>query len=273
MVHGSANFGYGFSLDAETRFYMNANSWRQRLPGELTKTVVLNAPRTADPEFVRQDQQRNIDSVRLANKTTLRFGPTTVDFGIFTQQRHVDHPIYRYLDYYVSDYGGFARATDDRVVGSFRNRLIAGVNAQIGTIDYKEYDNLTGAVKGVLLTSALQKSQNHSVYAEDSFFVLPSVALVVGGQFLHAIRDQQDRFLSNGDQSGRRTWDVFSPKVGVLWDVDHPAGRPLCAPELQDRLRRRNGLVRLSRSAQSIRYPLHFEHDHRRYCQSHVGAL
>ena len=89
LERGSANVGYQFSPDAETRFYVNANSWRQRLPGELTKTTALTTPRAADPEFVRQDQQRNIDSVRLANKTTLRFGTTTVDFGIFTHQRHV----------------------------------------------------------------------------------------------------------------------------------------------------------------------------------------
>ena len=111
----NANFGYQFSPDAETRFYLNANTWRAQLPGEVTKDAALNSPRTADTEFVRQDQQRNIDSVRIANKTTLRFGATTVDFGIFTHQRHVDHPIFRYLDYTVADYGGFARATDDRM--------------------------------------------------------------------------------------------------------------------------------------------------------------
>ena len=86
---------------------------------------------------MRQDQQRNIDSVRVANKTTLRFGATTVDFGLFTHQRHVDHPIFRYLDYYVRDYGGFVRATDDRMIGGFRNRLIVGGNILDGTIDYR----------------------------------------------------------------------------------------------------------------------------------------
>ena len=70
------------------------------------------------------------------------------------------------------------------------------------------------------MTDALWKSQNHSAYAENSFFVLPNFALIAGGQFLHAVRDQQDRFFSNGDQSGRRSWDIFSPKVGMLWDVD-----------------------------------------------------
>lgn len=216
----SANFGYRFSPDAETRFYVNANSWRQRLPGELTKTVALNSPQVADPEFVRQDQQRNIDSIRLANKTTLRFGPTTVDLGIFGHYRHVDHPIFRYLDYRVYDYGGFARATNERIVGGFRNRLVAGVNAHNGKLDYEEYENLTGAVKGALTFSTVDRSQNYSAYAENSFYFRPNVAFVAGMQFQHTVRDRTDRFLSDGDQSGRRTYDNFSPKVGVHWDVD-----------------------------------------------------
>jgi len=219
MERMSANFGYRLSSDAETRFYLNANSWRQRLPGELTKSMALNSPRSADPEFIRQDQQRNIDSLRLANATTLRFGPTTVEFGLFTHQRHVDHPIWRYLDYSVSDYGGFGRITNDRVVDGFRNRLIVGLNILDGTIDYKEYDNPGNAVKGALATSALWKSQNHSIYAENSFYVVPNVALIAAGQFLHAVRDQEDRLLADGDQSGRRSWEIFSPRVGVLWDI------------------------------------------------------
>jgi iron complex outermembrane receptor protein len=42
---------------------------------------------------------------------------------------------------------------------------------------------------------------------------------VTGGQFLYATRDRTDRFLSDGDRSGSRTYDIFSPKVGLLWDV------------------------------------------------------
>jgi iron complex outermembrane receptor protein len=220
MERLNSNFGYQFSPDAETRFYINANSWRARLPGEVTKAQALSSPTAANSAFVSQDQQRNIDSVRVANKTTFRFDTTTVDFGIYTHQRRVDHPIFRYLDYDVADYGGFARATDDRIIGGFRNRLIVGLNAMVGTIDYREFVNVGNATKGALVTSALWNSQTHSVYAENSFFVLPNVALVAGGQFMHAVREQQDRFLANGDQSGSRTWDLFSPKAGVVWDVD-----------------------------------------------------
>jgi iron complex outermembrane recepter protein len=230
MERVSANLGYRLSENVETRFYVNANTWRQRLPGEVTKNAALTSPRTADSEFVRQDQQRNIDSLRLANKTTLRIAPETlVEFGVFGVDRHVDHPIYQYLDYTVQDYGGFARATDERIIGGFRNRLIAGVNIHNGTIDYEEYENLTGAVKGALLFSTLDRSRNYSAYAENSFYFLPDVALVACTQFLHAVRDRRDRFVDDAafapwdtqpDDSGRREFNLWSPKIGMLWDVD-----------------------------------------------------
>lgn len=215
----SANTGYRFSANAETRFYLNVNSIRQRLPGEVTKDVALNSPRSAAPEFVQLDQQRNIDSVRIANKTTLRFGDTTVDFGLFGVHRHVMHPIYQWLDYRVNDYGGFVRATDDRQIGGFRNRLIAGVNLHNGSIDNKQYINVDGS-KGNLAASNVDDSKNVSFYVENSFYVRPDVSLIVGATLQHASRERRDRFTSDGNQSGRRTYDHFSPKVGVLWDID-----------------------------------------------------
>ena len=57
---------------------MNAGRWRAQIPGEVTKTAALTIPQAVNPDFVLQNQQRNIDSVRLANKTTLRFDSTTV---------------------------------------------------------------------------------------------------------------------------------------------------------------------------------------------------
>ncbi len=216
----SGNIGYQFSPTAETRFYVNLNSWRSRLPGEVSKDAALNSPQDADSYFVLVDQQRNIDSQRLANKTTLRFGPTTVDLGLFGVRRHVMHPIFQWLDYRVRDHGGFFRVTDDRTIGASRNRLIGGFNLHNGSIDNNQYQNLPGAVKGALAVSNIDKSENLSAYVEDSFFIRPELALVAGGQVQHSVRSRQDRFLSNGDQSGRRTYDNFSPKLGVLWDVD-----------------------------------------------------
>lgn len=40
----SANFGYQLSPDVETRFYFNANHILQRIPGSVTKDMVLTSP-------------------------------------------------------------------------------------------------------------------------------------------------------------------------------------------------------------------------------------
>ncbi|MDB5573028.1 MAG: TonB-dependent receptor [Tardiphaga sp.] len=215
----SGNVGYRVNEDVETRFYINANEVRQRIPGTVTKASALNSPQTAAPNNLALDQQRNIDTVRVANKTTVRLENTIVEFGAFGVDRHLMHPIFQWLDYRYQDYGAFARATDDRVIGGLRNRLVAGVNVLNGSIDNQQFVNVAGQ-KGALASSSVDSAKNISVYAENSLYVVPSIALVAGAQFLHATRDRQDRFLTDGDQSGSTSFDLLSPKFGVLWQVD-----------------------------------------------------
>lgn len=216
-TRASGNIGYQFSPDFETRFYINANDVRQRIPGSVTKSSALNSPETAAAGNVINDQQRNIDTVRIGNKTTIRFDATTVEFGAFAVDRHLMHPIFQWLDYQYRDYGGFAKATDDRLIGGFRNRLIAGVNVINGNIDNKQYANV-GGYKGALLSSSLDKSKNTSAFVEDSFYFLPNVAAIGGTQFLYATRDRTARF--GATASGSTEFNLWSPKGGLLWDID-----------------------------------------------------
>jgi iron complex outermembrane receptor protein len=217
-IRGNLNIGYRISPDVETRFYVYGATTNQHIPGEVTKAQALGSPRSANPVWVAQDQQRNVDSIRVANKTTIRLGDTTVDVGVFYNHRHVDHPIYQYLDFTVDDYGGFVRAVDDRSLGGLRNRLIIGANIQNGTIDTRQYVNIA-ATKGALAASMIDTPKNVSAYGEDSLYVTPNVSLIAGLSYLHASRDRRDRFLTDGDQSGRRVYDLWSPRFGVLWNV------------------------------------------------------
>ena len=216
-MRGAMNVGYRLSEDAETRFYINANWVRQRIPGSVTKKVALASPETAAAGNVTLDQQRNIDTLRIANKTAMRLMPgTLLEFGAFGVDRHLMHPIFQWLDYEYLDYGAFARLTDDSRIGGFRNRFIAGVNLHNGTIDNKQYQNLPGAVKGRLLSSSIDDSENLSAYFENSFYFMQDAAVVAGTQFLHATRDRTARLNSVG---GRTEFDLWSPKLGLLWDV------------------------------------------------------
>ena len=179
----SGNVGYQISPDVETRFYFNANEVRQRIPGQVDKVTALTSPTTAAPINVLNDWQRNIDTVRLANKTTIRFEDTKLEFGAFGVDRHLMHPIFQWLDYTYRDYGGFASVTDDRIIGGYRNRFVAGVNILNGTIDAQQYVNV-GGFKATLPSSLLQKPENYSAYAENWFYFVPNVAFVAGTQYL-----------------------------------------------------------------------------------------
>ena len=229
-IRGAMNIGYRLSENVETRFYVNANSVDQRIPGSVTKASALSNPSAAAAGNIALDQQRNIDTVRIANRTTVRYAPGSfVEFGAFGVDRHLMHPIFQWLDYQYDDYGGFLRVTDERTIGGYKNRLIAGVNLHNGKIDNKHFENLAGAVKGVLRSSSVDKSENVAAYVENSFFVTPDVALVAGTQFLHAVRDRRDRFFDDAlfapfndttpDDSGRTEFDLWSPKLGAIWDV------------------------------------------------------
>ena len=216
----SGNVGVRISPDIETRFYFGVSDIMQRIPGSVTRAQALTDPTTAGAINFLNDWQRNIDAWRVSNKTTIRLAPgTTVEFGAFYNDRHLMHPIFQWLDYKYEDYGAFARFVDERSIGGYRNRFLAGLQIHNGTIDNKQFVNTANAVKGALLSSALDKSENLSAYMENSFYFMPSVALVAGTQFLHATRDRTDRFLTDGDQSGRTSFDLWSPKLGLLWDI------------------------------------------------------
>ena len=215
-LRGSMNLGYRLSENVETRFYVNANDVAQRIPGAVTRQTALTEPKRAAAINVLNDWQRNIETLRIANKTTVRLSQgTLLEFGAFNVDRHLDHPIYQWLDYRYDDYGGFARLSDDSVIAGFRNRFIAGVNLHNGKVNSKHFANGPNAAKGPLIAEGVNRSDNISVYAENSFFVLPDVALVAGLQFLHAERNR-----IGTDVSGRNTFDVWSPKAGIVWDVD-----------------------------------------------------
>lgn len=217
-VRGSLNVGFRLSENAETRFYVNATDVEQRIPGQVTREQALTSPKQAAAVNLAQDWQRNLEAIRIANKTSLRLTPgTLVEFGAYYFERDLDHPIAIYIDYAYEDYGAFGRVTDARRIAGYKNRFVGGVDVHNGEIDAKLYANVGNATKGPApFSDTLDKSKNTSIYAENSFFFAEDVALVTGVQYLHATRDRLNNF--SGATSGTE-FDLWSPKAGLLWDV------------------------------------------------------
>ena len=100
--------------------------------------------------------------------------------------------------------------TDDRIIGGFRNRLVAGVNILNGSIDNQQFANL-GGQKGALLSSSIDRSKNTSLYVEDSRSIsCRTWRRSPARSSSTRTRDRQDRFLSDGDQSGATEFNLWA---------------------------------------------------------------
>ena len=218
---GAANVGWRISPNVETRLYLLGADLDQRIPGSLTREQALRQPRMAAANNLTLDSQRNMQSWRVASKTTLRSDIATFEFGGYAIEKQLIHPIFQYLDYQYEDRGAFLRASFNPTLGPYANRLVIGANLFEGHIDNQQFQNLPGAQRGALLSASKDSSDNLALYAENQLLLRPGLSLIAGAQYLDASREREDRFENNVDTSGAQDYDFFNPKLGVLWELAH----------------------------------------------------
>lgn len=203
--HG--NFGLRLTPTIKARFYASAQNIDQELPGALPLTTVLTRPETGN--FVG-DQARDINSLRLQNRTSFSLGDTAFDIGLFLNARQLYHPIFQVVDQQSSDYGTYARLDWSR--GPVE--LTLGATGRFGTVDSRRYVNVDGT-RGALTFDADQRAQTIDLYGEGRYRV-GLVSLIAGGIYTHGERKQDQLFPSL--VSGRAEFDQFSPRFGLLWE-------------------------------------------------------
>lgn len=204
--HG--NVGLRLSDAVFTRFYASVNSLDQELPGALTRAVALTAPKTGN---FAGDQHRNIDSLRLQNRTSIDLGDATLDLGGFVNAKQLYHPIFQVVDQESTDYGAFARL--DYASGPFG--LTLGSNARFGTVRSKRFVN-ANAKRGALTFDADQEARTIDAYGEARFSPVEALTLIAGGIYADGSRRQDQRFPAV--VSGRADFSEFSPKFGLLFE-------------------------------------------------------
>lgn len=203
----NANAGLRLTDNLETRFYASVQDIAQELPGALGETDVLTAPKTGN--FVG-DQARDIESIRLQNRTTLALGGWTVAAGAFLNLKDLYHPIFQVIDQSSTDYGVFARG--DGSLGPVD--LTLGATARFGSIDSQRFVNVNGK-RGAKTVDAWQQARTINAYGEARVPVTPQLSAVAGGIFTHG-RRTQDQSLPVAVR-GEADFDAFSPKLGLVY--------------------------------------------------------
>ncbi len=205
--------GLKLSEAASTRFYASVNHIRQDIPGALTMAEALSTPRKANAGAVQGDQARDIDSLRLQNRTTFDWGALRLDVGGFVNAKSLHHPIFQLIDQKSVDAGGFFRA--DYARGPVEVTL--GGEIRRGSTDARQFVNKDGR-RGALTFDADQKAQTATLYGEIRVRPIDALTLVAGGVYADGWRQRSVNFSATPATDGRIDFDAFSPKVGLLFE-------------------------------------------------------
>ncbi|MEO0062348.1 MAG: hypothetical protein RLZZ08_908 [Pseudomonadota bacterium] len=206
--HG--NLGLDVTDMVRARFYASGNSIRQQLPGALALATVMAAPETGN---ANGDQARDIDSLRLQNRTTIDFGTAKLDLGLFYNRKNLFHPIYQVIDQDSQDHGTFIRFNWAR--GPVE--LTLGGEARFGTVDSRRFVNVGGR-RGTPTFAADQRAHTANAYAELRWHPAERLTLIAGGIYSDGTRRQNQTFSGGpADVTARADFSAFSPKFGVLY--------------------------------------------------------
>ena len=207
------NVGLKLSDVVSTRFYASINNIDQQLPGALTRAEALTTPRKANAGAVAGDQGRDIDSLRLQNRTTFDWGALTLDVGGFVNAKSLHHPIFQLIEQKSVDIGTFFRA--DYAAGPIE--VTFGGEIRRGSTDARQFVN-SGGRRGVLTFDADQKAQTATLYGEVRVRPVEALTLIAGGVYADGWRKRTVHFSATPATDGRIDFDAFSPKVGLLFE-------------------------------------------------------
>ena len=211
----NGNVGLKLGAGAETRFYASIDHIRQDSPGNLNLIDTLENPGKARAVLIANNYGRDIDSIRLQNRTRFAIGSGEASVGVFYSSKQLYHPIFQVIDHKSDTYGAFASLDyAGRVSDAIGWELTLGSQARFGTTDAKQFVNVAGK-RGALTASIVQRAHTINSHVEGRLLLGDTLSLIAGG--VHTLGEREvDNLLAPANSDGGR-FDGFSPKFGVLW--------------------------------------------------------
>ncbi|MBK8466088.1 MAG: TonB-dependent receptor [Chloracidobacterium sp.] len=206
---------FTFKYNETTDFFadvMFAN-FAEIYPGSLTYAEFQSDPQQANPENVSANWGRFANYYRGAVGMKKRYGRRhEFSFKVSAQYRDLIHPIFNFLDQDTRTYGGEFRYA----YTGLKNRFVIGFAPQSTWTAGRRFDNNFG-VQGEQAAHFDSLATNYGIYFENQYDITSNFTLVTGGRVDFSKRRLTDLFLSDGNQSDKRTYNSFTPKVGFVF--------------------------------------------------------
>lgn len=220
------NAGYRLTPDIETRFFLTLLDTKSQLPGNLTKAQLNDDPSQANATSVARDARRDFPLARIANRTTFQRDNWRVDLSLYYTYKDLFHPIAPFrIEQRTDDFGADLRLTHDGELFGRRNIFTFGFNPAVGYGNDQRFDcTFFGCTPGALFAHNRLTATNLDFYAENQFYILDDLALVLGAQVTHGQRRLDDRLNPGaGGNSFNETYIGFNPKIGLRYDINEHA--------------------------------------------------
>lgn len=124
------------------------------------------------------------------------------------------------IDFDRQFYGADLRWTGQDILPN--TKLIAGVAVDAMTEDRKGYQNFLGdrlGVKGELRRDEDNTLWNLDPYLQASYHLTPDWTLDAGLRYSNVHFKSKDKFLANGNNSGKTTYDKLLPSMALSWQI------------------------------------------------------
>jgi iron complex outermembrane receptor protein len=215
----NAHVGYRLSPRVDLRAFYFFARVREHVPGALTPEQFAADPRGAVPGNVTNRWGRDYDLHHLGLQLRSQLSPNQrLQIAPYFQYRDTDHPIFRVINQQSRDLGAEVRYENTAPLGRLRNRLTLGYQPAYLDMDDRQFENV-GGEHGTLRKDQRNQVTGHAVYAENALSVTARLTLSGGLRYDRSVPEAEDYYLSDGDQSDRRTFSALTPRLGVVYEV------------------------------------------------------
>ncbi len=140
-----------------------------------------------------------------------------LEAAAFFSQRDLDNAVpFRFIELDRKAAGGRIQYAVSGTILDRTQRTVAGIDLQHQSDDRVNFDNIAGRAGETLLLSQDESVTATGVYLQEEVELTPRVSVLLGGRYDHVRFDIDDRLLEDSDDSGARTFDQFTGRLGLM---------------------------------------------------------
>ena len=225
----AANFGYRFSPELETRFYLRYRETANDTPGRLTRYQISHDPRAASSLNVARDSKRlQPGSTWLANKTTLQLDDSSrIEMGL----AYHDYPMdlregnNRLKVAYTDISSTFNYIRQDSLFGHASKTTLGLRTTQAmpnnGTSEYVRTPagNTAGYAPGTKTRDYSYLGSDTVLHVGNDLELVPELWLTTGLAAIYTRRETQVTYPEGQAPLSQHDWD-YAPRIGLRYDFN-----------------------------------------------------